>query len=118
MFALLLAFTIKNLLDPDKYQLPWRSYCTLTPEFPPTSPALNSLPPVGLFIGVMSTAASFQRRQLIRSTWASHPRSRGGVDGKSGLEGTSRTVVRFIIGTPSPSLKDKLDLENERKCSR
>lgn len=113
IFALVLVSTIKNLFDPDKYQLPWRSYCALSPEFPPVSPALESLPPVGLFIGVMSTAAGFQRRQLIRSTWASHPRSRGGVDGKSGLEGTSRTVVRFIVGAPSPDLKDKLDLENE-----
>ncbi|KAG8706979.1 hypothetical protein FRC11_007788 [Ceratobasidium sp. 423] len=61
----------------------------------------------------MSTARGFQRRQLIRSTWASHPRSRGGADGKTDLEGTSRTVVRFITGTPSPSVERKLRLENE-----
>ncbi|QRW20851.1 glycosyltransferase family 31 protein [Rhizoctonia solani] len=104
---------IRWITREDKYQLPWRSYCTLQPEFPPTNLSLESIPPVGLFIGVMSTAMSTQRRQLIRSTWASHPRSRGGVDGHSDLEGTSRTVVKFIIGAPSPSAERRLRLENE-----
>lgn len=118
IFILVTVAVFKRLLDPDKYQLPWRSYCTLAPEFPPADLALESIPPVGLFIGVMSTAAGHQRRQLIRSTWASHPKSRGGADGKSRLEATSRTVVRFIVGAPTPSLERKLGLENEREHPR
>ncbi|KAJ1305282.1 hypothetical protein OPQ81_000307 [Rhizoctonia solani] len=112
LFTLSIVLIIQWITREDKYQLPWRSYCALEPEFPPATPALESIPPVGLFIGVMSTAMGTQRRQLIRSTWASHPRSRGGVDGGN-FEGTSRTVVRFIIGTPSPSVERMIRLENE-----
>ncbi|CUA71207.1 Putative zinc metalloproteinase in scaA 5'region [Rhizoctonia solani] len=113
IFILSIVSIFRWITREDKYQLPWRSYCTLEPEFPPAALALDSIPPVGLFIGVMSTARGFQKRQLIRSTWASHPKSRGGVDGKSEREGTSRTVVRFIVGAPSPSVEKKLGLENE-----
>ncbi|CAE7182361.1 unnamed protein product [Rhizoctonia solani] len=113
IFVLSIVSVVRWITREDKYQLPWRSYCALEPEFPPAALALESIPPVGLFIGVMSTARGFQRRQLIRSTWASHPKSRGGVDGKSNREGTSRTVVRFIVGAPSPSVERKLGLENE-----
>ncbi|CAE6429062.1 unnamed protein product [Rhizoctonia solani] len=108
-----LVSAVRWITREDKYQLPWRSYCTLQPEFPPADLSLESIPPVGLFVGVMSTAMGFQRRQLIRSTWASHPRSRGGADGQSNLEGTSRTVVKFIVGAPSPSVERRLRLENE-----
>ncbi|CAE6473063.1 unnamed protein product [Rhizoctonia solani] len=113
IFILSIVSIIRWITREDKYQLPWRSYCALEPDFPPSTLALESIPPVGLFIGVMSTARGFQRRQLVRSTWASHPKSRGGVDGKSDREGTSRTVVRFIVGAPSPSVERKLGLENE-----
>ncbi|KAF8603066.1 hypothetical protein BDV93DRAFT_556983 [Ceratobasidium sp. AG-I] len=107
IFVLLTKSFITYLLNPDKYQLPWRSFCTLTPSFPPSSPALSSLPPVGLFIGVMSTAASYERRQLIRSTWASHPLSRGSE------RGTERTVVRFVVGMEDGSVRRRVELENE-----
>ncbi|CAE6486243.1 unnamed protein product [Rhizoctonia solani] len=113
IFVFSIISVVRWITREDKYQLPWRSYCTLEPEFPPAALALEFIPPVGLFIGVLSTAKGFQRRQLIRSTWASHPKSRGGVDGKSDLDGTSRTVVRFVVGAPSPSVERKLRLENE-----
>ncbi|KDN43635.1 hypothetical protein RSAG8_06012, partial [Rhizoctonia solani AG-8 WAC10335] len=113
IFVLSIWSIIRWVTREDKYQLPWRSYCALEPEFPPPTLALESIPPVGLFIGVMSTARGSQRRQLIRSTWASHPKSRGGVGEKSDREGTSRTVVRFIVGAPNPSVARKLGLENE-----
>lgn len=111
IFVVFTKSLIVHLLDPDKYQLPWRSYCTLTPSFPP-SHNLSILPPTGIFIGVLSTAASYERRQLIRSTWASHPQSRGS-DG-----GTDRTVVRFILGMADGAMERRLELENECEFSR
>lgn len=93
------------LLNPDKAPLPWRSYCALTPPFPVDQ--VSKYPPVGIFIGVMSTATAVERRMLIRSTWASHARSRGS-DGS-----TDRTIVRFILGIPQSDWTRRIQLEAE-----
>ena len=50
---------------------------------------------------------------LIRATWAKHPRSRnGGGDGDGGA-GTSRTVVRFIMGQPRKTWERRIRVEME-----
>lgn len=95
------------ILNPDKYALPWRSYCALSPPFPAAE--VNKLPPVGVFIGVMSIDSAVERRMLIRSTWAKHVRSRG-TDG-----GTDRTIVRFILGIPSHDWMRRIQLESESR---
>lgn len=97
------------LLNPDKAPLPWRSYCALEPPFP--AEELASLPPVGIFLGVMSTDTAVERRMLIRSTWAQHVRSRGS-DGS-----TDRTVVRFILGVPQADWTRRIQLEAECQSS-
>ncbi|KAG9103712.1 hypothetical protein FRC06_008706 [Ceratobasidium sp. 370] len=108
-----------HILNPDKYMLPWRSYCSLAPAFPPKAssssfqPLLEDLPPAGIFVGVMSMDSAFERRQLIRSTWASHERSRGGASGEQGLNNTSRTVVRFILGQPRKDWERRIQLEHQ-----
>ncbi|KAG8748454.1 hypothetical protein FRC10_003587 [Ceratobasidium sp. 414] len=119
LFALAVTLLLMHVLNPDKYMLPWRSYCSLAPAFPPKAassslqPSLEALPPAGVFVGVMSMDSAFERRQLIRSTWASHESSRGGASGKQGLNSTSRTVVRFILGQPRKDWERRIKLEHQ-----
>jgi len=50
---------------------------------------------------------------LMRTTWASHPRSRDGAgQGDDGL-GTSRTIVRFVLGQPRRDWERRVKLEME-----
>jgi len=81
----------------------------MSPPFPPAN--LDSLPPAGVFVGVFSVDSAFERRMLVRTTWASHPRSRDGAgEGDRGL-GTSRTIVRFILGQPRKEWERRIQLE-------
>ena len=83
----------------------------IPPPFPP--PHLDDFPPVGLFLGVFTMDSAVERRMLIRSTWANHERSRNGAgSGDDGL-GTSRTVVRFVLGKPRSSWEKRIQLEAE-----
>jgi hypothetical protein len=50
---------------------------------------------------------------MIRSTWASHKRSRYGAGEGDGGFGTSRTIVRFILGVPSKDWERRVMLEME-----
>jgi hypothetical protein len=139
-FGICLTLLIMHILNPDKEPLPWRLYCsipsnstsppplgtspsTLLPDYLPTNqsqlpppfppPDLDSLPSVGVFIGVFSLDSAMERRMLIRSTWASHKKSReGGGMGDGGI-GTSRTIVRFILGQPSREWERRVRLEME-----
>ncbi|KAL0071945.1 hypothetical protein AAF712_000868 [Marasmius tenuissimus] len=138
LFAVLLTIFLMYILNPDKEPLPWQGYCstpylnsppdvqdpnlyndpyrnytlgTRTAPFPHEE--LDELPPAGVFIGVFSTDSAYERRALVRSTWASHPRSRDGAGpGDEGM-GTSRTIVRFIMGQPRKDFERRIALENE-----
>ncbi|GLB36127.1 putative galactosyltransferase activity [Lyophyllum shimeji] len=134
IFAIFLTLLLIYILNPDKEPLPWRAYCsnpslstqyevypssyrsfdrssTKPPPFPPAD--LDTLPPAGIFVGVFSIDSSFERRMLVRTTWASHPRSRDGAgDGDDGI-GTSRTIVRFILGQPRKDWERRIKLEME-----
>ncbi|KAI4523049.1 glycosyltransferase family 31 protein [Schizophyllum commune Loenen D] len=129
-FAIFLTLLIMYILNPDKEPLPWRAYCSVPPPqyFPSdTSPAhlplgqgyvfppdnLDDIPPVGVFVGVFSVDSAFERRMLVRTTWASHPSSREGAGDGDGGEGTSRTVVRFILGQPRKDWEQQIRLEME-----
>lgn len=122
------------ILNPDKEPLPWRAYCSIPPMAAPPEPPgflqsrsthpsyhpfppdnLDSLPPAGLFIGVFSVDSAFERRALVRSTWASHPRSRNGANDEDMGAGTSRTVVRFVLGQPRKDWERRVRLEMESK---
>jgi hypothetical protein len=130
------------ILNPDKEPLPWRAYCSvpslvsplnrsgsqelpniypntttgqLLPVFPP--PDFDSLPPAGVFVAVFSVDSGFERRQLVRTTWASHPRSREGSGPSDSGFGTSRTIVRFILGQPRKNWEGRVRLEMESKFS-
>ncbi|TEB35066.1 hypothetical protein FA13DRAFT_1788662 [Coprinellus micaceus] len=136
--AIFITLLLIYLLNPDKEPLPWRAYCSIPslvqpverpfpgarysiypdlepgqmiPSFPPSN--LDELPPAGLFIGVFSIDSAFERRMLVRTTWASHPRSRDGAIGGDEGRGTSRTVVRFILGLPRKDWERRVKLEME-----
>lgn len=99
--------------NPNLYHDPYHNYSVgmTTPPFPHDE--LDTLPPVGLFVGVFSTDSSFERRALVRSTWASHPRSRDGAGVGDDGAGTSRTIVRFILGQPRKDWERRIQLEME-----
>ncbi|EIW86749.1 glycosyltransferase family 31 protein [Coniophora puteana RWD-64-598 SS2] len=137
LFGLSLGLSLKYLLNPDKEPLPWRAYCAIPPTntvppafrrassfpyldpipnvvpepFPPDD--LDTLPPAGVLVGVFSMDSSFERRMLIRSTWASHPRSRNGAGQGDDGKGTSRTLVRFIMGQPRKNFERQIETEME-----
>ncbi|KAH0590769.1 hypothetical protein H2248_000894 [Termitomyces sp. 'cryptogamus'] len=138
IFAICLTLLLIYILNPDKEPLPWRAYCSnpsLTANFDPYPPSepypfhrvdasstkpspfppqdLDSLSPTGIFIGVFSVDSSFERRMLVRTTWATHQRSRDGAgEGDDGI-GTSRTIVRFILGQPRKDWERRIKLEME-----
>jgi hypothetical protein len=60
--------------------------------------------------------SGFERRALIRDTYAAHPRSRNGAGEGDGGMGTSRTIVRFIMGKPRKDFERKVQLEMESEC--
>ncbi|CDO71606.1 Glycosyltransferase Family 31 protein [Trametes cinnabarina] len=138
IFGVSLTFLLIYILNPDKEPLPWRGYCTLpqhsggppSPSLSPTAllqtplptnltpsvfppPDFDAMAPAGVFIGVFSMDTAVERRMLVRSTWANHVRSREGAgDGDGGI-GTSRTVVRFILGQPRKDWERRVRLEME-----
>jgi len=79
--------------------------------FPP--PHLDDIPPVGLFLGVFTTDSAVERRMLIRNTWASQERSRAGAVEGDGGNGTSRTIIRFVLGKPRSGWVRRIQLESE-----
>ncbi|TDL28646.1 hypothetical protein BD410DRAFT_781162 [Rickenella mellea] len=93
------------------YEVSYRTR-VIPPPFPP--PNLDKLPPAGVFVGVFSMDSAIERRMLIRSTYASHVRSRNGAGGLGDRGfGTSRTIVRFILGRPRPDWERRIQLEAE-----
>ncbi|KAJ6519793.1 glycosyltransferase family 31 protein [Mycena sanguinolenta] len=111
VFAIFVTLLLMYILNPDKDPLPWRAYCSATPAFPP--PEMDALPPAGLLVGVFTTDSGYERRSLVRTTWAGHVRSRNGAgDGDGGL-GTSRTIVRFVMGEPKKDHERRIRLEME-----
>ncbi|THH19729.1 hypothetical protein EW146_g1480 [Bondarzewia mesenterica] len=137
LLAISITLLLMYILNPDKEPLPWRAYCSAPSistksrflnsspydpfaissgpslsHFPPDN--LDSLPPAGVFIGVFSMDSSFERRMLVRTTWASHPRSRVGAGEGDGGNGTSRTVIRFILGQPRREWERRVQLEIEK----
>ncbi|KAI0001592.1 hypothetical protein BJV77DRAFT_1057472 [Russula vinacea] len=124
VLALSITFLLIHLLNPDKEPLPWRAYCTMpeTSTDPPSPKAhptflnistVESAPPMPPFPPSNFEALPPRRRMLIRSTWATHPRSRNGGGYGDGGAGTSRTIVRFIMGQPRKAWERRVRVEME-----
>ncbi|KAF7320361.1 Glycosyltransferase family 31 protein [Mycena kentingensis (nom. inval.)] len=111
-FTIFVTLLLMYILNPDKDPLPWRAYCSAPiPPFPPAD--LDTLPPVGIFVAVFSIDSAFERRSLVRTTWANHAHSRNGAGEGDGGLGTSRTVVRFVMGEPKKDWERRIRLEME-----
>lgn len=159
IFGIVLGFSIKYILDPDKAALPWREYATaeyptifsiqdadwdnsaLGGSLPPLSilkpvtsnhslwpypgyeyaphsenlhggPRVDDVEPTTLFIAIFTYDKGAHRRNLIRQSYAKHPRSR-----RPGSEGVR---LRFVMGTPRPGYKEAVDkeIESESICAR
>lgn len=66
---------------------------------------LDELEPVGVFVGVFSMDSGVKRRELVRHSYAAHPKSR--------TEGTRGVRVRFIIGRPRAEYAAAVKAEQE-----
>ncbi|CAO1631586.1 unnamed protein product [Jaminaea pallidilutea] len=94
------------ILNPDKHPKPWRSFCAEQAPFPHT--LADSLAPVDVFVGVMTIDANFERREVIRQTYArTQP-----VDPITGVP-MANVQLKFILGRPKPALAHRVALEIE-----
>ncbi|CAH7670190.1 hypothetical protein BY996DRAFT_4589609 [Phakopsora pachyrhizi] len=107
VFAISLTNFLIHFLDTDKEPLPWRSYCQEQPEFPHA--LADSLDPVNVFVGVFSIDSGYERRHLIRSTYARHSRP---VDPRTGLV-DHNVQLKFILGRPRIQHARRVALEME-----
>ncbi|CAD6922706.1 unnamed protein product [Tilletia controversa] len=95
------------ILNPDKEPKSWQYFCTSQDEFPHA--LADSLPPVNVFVGVFSYDASYERRQLIRSTYGTHTLPR---DARTGAP-LAHVQLKFILGRPQKQNARKVTLEAE-----
>ncbi|KAK4683761.1 hypothetical protein P7C73_g6468, partial [Tremellales sp. Uapishka_1] len=65
--------------------------------------------PVGVLIGVFTTDEGVERRNMIRQSYGSHPRSR-----RLGTEGVR---IKFVMGRPRRKYQKAIQLEMEGGCS-
>jgi hypothetical protein len=71
--------------------------------------SVDQLDPVGVFLGIFTTDAGMERRNMIRRTYGSHWRSR--------VNGTQGVRMRFVMGLPRPKFARLVKLEMEGRCS-
>lgn len=95
------------ILNPDKEHAQWRTYCQNQSSFPHAY--ADALAPVDVFVGVFSVDSSYERRHLIRSTYATHELP---LDPSTGRP-TSHVQVKFIIGKPRNAHARRVALEME-----
>lgn len=90
------------------------SLAPMTPSHPhwpyqsseaPSIAASLEVAPVGVFVGVFTTDEKVERRNMIRQSYGSHPRSR--------RLGTEAVKVMFIMGRPRHSYLKAVQLESE-----
>lgn len=106
-FATGLTTFLIHFLDTDKEPLPWRTYCQEQREFP--HEFADSLAPVNVFVGVFSMDAAYERRHLIRSTYARHSRP---IDPTTGRP-AHNVQLKFVLGKPRIQHARRVALEME-----
>ncbi|KAK0550400.1 hypothetical protein OC846_003667 [Tilletia horrida] len=95
------------ILNPDKEPKTWQYFCTSQDDFP--HKLADSLAPVDVFVGVFSIDSSYERRQLIRSTYATHTLP---YDVHTGAQ-LSNVQIKFILGRPRKIHARRVALEME-----
>ncbi|PLW58284.1 hypothetical protein PCANC_00848 [Puccinia coronata f. sp. avenae] len=106
-FAVSLTIFLIHYLDTDKEPLPWRTYCQEQREFP--HELADSLDPVNVFVGVFSVDSAYERRHLIRSTYARHSRP---IDPNTG-QIAHNVQLKFVLGRPRIQHVRRIALEME-----
>ncbi|KAI7951314.1 hypothetical protein MJO28_006998 [Puccinia striiformis f. sp. tritici] len=106
-FVVSLTIFLIHYLDTDKEPLPWRTYCQEQREFP--HELADSLDPVNVFVGVFSVDSAYERRHLIRSTYARHSRP---IDPNTG-QISHNVQLKFILGRPRLQHVRRVALEME-----
>jgi hypothetical protein len=69
----------------------------------------DSLPPVNVFVGVFSVDSSYERRHLIRQTYARHSLP---IDPRTGKP-ANNVQLKFILGRPRSNHARRIALEME-----
>lgn len=98
---------VRYLEDPDKALAPWRQYCAEEPWF--VNADVESLAPVNYLAGILTVDEKFERRQVIRSTYASLTMPRHSETGQP----LGNVHVKFILGRPRKEYADRIALEME-----
>lgn len=102
-----IGFTVKYILDPDKERMPWRDDCALQPPF--VNADVDHLAPVDVFVGVMSYDRAFERRNVIRNTYAAMTLPHDEQTGRP----LGNVQVKFILGRPHKKYAESVALEME-----
>lgn len=103
----MLVAEVRYLQDPDKALAPWRQYCAEQPWF--VHADVDHLAPVNLLVGVITVDEKFERRQIIRSTYASLTTPRHPQTGQP----LGNVQVKFVLGRPRKELAAQIALEME-----
>ncbi|KAH9046248.1 glycosyltransferase family 31 protein [Lactarius hengduanensis] len=119
LLALSITFLLIHLLNPDKEPLPWRAYCTV-PEASTDPPPRNAHP---TFLNISTVASSPPMPPFPPENFDSLPPAgvlvgvRNGAGDGDGGAGTSRTVVRFIMGQPRKTWERRVRVEMEENMN-
>ena len=106
-FAASLTTFLVHVLSNDKVPLPFRTYCQNERPFPHA--LADSLAPVNVFVGVFSVDAAYERRHMIRTTYARHTKPINPLTGRPG----ENVQVKFILGRPRATHARRIALEME-----
>lgn len=98
---------VRHMEDPDKALMPWRQYCAEEPWF--VNADVEHLAPVNLLVGVITVDEKFERRQVIRNTYASLTTPRHPETGQP----LGNVLVKFVLGRPRKEYAERIALEME-----
>ncbi|UZJ56670.1 hypothetical protein CBS101457_005990 [Exobasidium rhododendri] len=105
-FVTSVTMLIIYILNPDKEPLPWRTYCQQQMPFPHAY--ADALAPVNVLVGVLTIDSKYERRNIIRQTYARHTLPTN-ADGHP----SSNVQVKFILGKVRKSHARRIALEME-----
>jgi hypothetical protein len=105
-FVTLVTMLIIYILNPDKEPLPWRTSCQQQMPFPHAY--ADALAPINVLVGVVTTDSKYERRNIIRQTYARHSLPTD-VNGNP----TANVQVKFVLGKVRKSHARRVALEME-----
>lgn len=105
-FVTSVTMLIIYILNPDKEPLPWRTFCQQQMPFPHAY--ADALAPVNVMVGIMTVDSKYERRSIIRNTYAKHtlPADEHGNP-------TANVQVKFVLGKVRKAHARRVALEME-----